>query len=328
MAEQNYQTYRQADAFIVYGYNSMNINLSKLTRFVPVFFVFLWSTGFIGAKYSLPYIETFNLLFIRMLATIAVFSLLMILFKIKLPPRSHIKHQVISGLLIHGAYLGGVFAAIKWQMPAGLTALLVSMQPLLTALLTITISKQSLRLHQWFGLFIGLFGVILVLLSKEQAQNYQLSWPMIAATMTALFGITLGSIYQKRYGGETNLLAASLIQYIATAILMGVLTFSFETQTIDWKFPLIAGLLWLIFGISVVAILLLLFMIKQGESAKVSAYFYLVPGLTAIEAWILFDETLSLLAIAGVGLSIFGVYLTIKQSNVSSRTHCTACSQK
>lgn len=283
------------------------------TRLVPIFFVFLWSTGFIGAKYSLPYIETFNLLFIRMLGTILVFALLMFLLKIPLPARHLVKHQVISGLLIHGAYLGGVFAAIKWQMPVGLTALLVSMQPLLTALITVTVNKQSLRRNQWIGLGLGLFGVVLVLATKEQAEDFTLSWPMILATVIALLGITIGSVYQKRFAGEINLLAASFIQYIATTVLMAGLTFAFESQAVDWQWPLVAGLLWLIFGISVAAILLLLFMIQQGESAKVAAYFYLVPGLTAFEAWLLFDETLSPLAILGVVLSIYGVYLTIKQ---------------
>lgn len=290
----------------------MKHRLSKLVGFVPVIFVLLWSTGFIGAKYALPYIEPFNLLFIRMMMTVAVFALLMVVLKIPLPKLHLVKHQAISGLLIHGAYLGGVFAAIKWQMPAGITALLVSMQPLLTALITMAIYKQRLNKMQWLGLGLGFVGVILVLGSKQQDGDLVLNWPMMLAAMTALIGITVGSLYQKRFGGGVNLVAASLIQYIATAILMAVLTFSFETQIVDWQLPLIASLLWLVFGLSVIAILLLLFMINEGESAKVAAYFYLVPGVTAIEAWVLFDETLSLWAIVGVAISVFGVYLAIK----------------
>jgi drug/metabolite transporter (DMT)-like permease len=289
---------------------------SKLVGLVPVIFVLLWSTGFIGAKYALPYIEPFNLLFIRMVMTIAVFALLMIILKIPVPGLHLIKHQTVSGLLIHGAYLGGVFAAIKWQMPAGITALLVSMQPLLTAMISLVLYKKRLSSLQWLGLCLGFIGVVLVLASKQQDGELVLNWQMMVAAMLALLGITIGSLYQKRFGGGVNLVAASLIQYIATAVLMAALTFSFETQIVDWQLPLIASLLWLVFGLSVTAILLLLFMINEGESAKVAAYFYLVPGVTAIEAWLLFNETLSLWAVAGVVISVFGVYLAIKPGRV------------
>lgn len=278
---------------------------------VPLVFVLLWSTGFIGAKYTLPYIEPFYLLFIRMLMTIAAFFVLMWWFKApKLSPRQAL-HQSISGLLIHGAYLGGVFAAIKWDMPAGLTALIVSTQPLLTALLLFGGGKQRFSFKQWLGLSLGFGGVMLVLYGKGAIEGFTLTWPMILAALAALFGITLGTLYQKRFAGDANLLSASLIQYCATALLMAGLTYSLESQVIDWQLELIAGMLWLVFGLSVSAILLLLYMIRQGEAAKVASYFYLVPGVTALQAWWLFDEKLGLLAIFGLVLSVFGVYLTI-----------------
>ncbi|NRA56338.1 MAG: DMT family transporter [Gammaproteobacteria bacterium] len=285
---------------------------SKWLGLVPVIFVLLWSTGFIGAKFALPYIEPFNLLFIRMLMTIAVFALLLLWFKVPMPPLHLIKHQVVAGLLIHGGYLGGVFAAIKWQMPAGVTALLVSMQPLLTALISLGLYRQRLSKLQCLGLALGFAGVVLVLSSKQHDGDLVLTWPMMLAATVALFGITIGSLYQKRFGGGVNLLAASFIQFSATTVLMAVLTYSFETQEVDWQWPLIATLMWLVFGLSVAAVLLLLFMINEGESAKVAAYFYLVPGVTAVEAWLLFDETLSLIAVAGVAISVIGVYFTIK----------------
>jgi len=295
----------------------MHSRFSTWLPLVPVIFVLLWSTGFIGAKYALPYIEPFNLLFIRMVMTIAVFALLLMWFKVKLPPLSLIKHQVVCGLLIHGGYLGGVFAAINWQMPAGITAILVSMQPLLTAVISLVLYQQQLRKLQWLGLVLGFAGVVLVLGAKQQDGDFVLTWPMMLAAIVALLGITIGSLYQKRYGQGVNLLAASFIQFSATTVLMAGLTYSFETQVVDWQWPLIASLFWLVFGLSVAAILLLLFMINEGESAKVAAYFYLVPGVTAIEAWLLFNETLSLLAISGVIISVVGVYLTIKPGRVT-----------
>ena len=294
----------------------MKAKFEKLIPLVPVIFVLLWSTGFIGAKYALPHIEPFNLLFIRMLITVAVFGLLMVVLKIPMPGLHLIKHQVVSGLLIHGAYLGGVFAAIKWQLPAGITALLVSMQPLLTAMISLWLYKKRLSTLQCVGLFLGFVGVVLVLGSKQQGGDFIFTLPMALGALVALIGITVGSLYQKRFGGGVNLVAASMIQYIATAILMGCLTFAFETQVIDWQLPLIASLLWLVFGLSVAAILLLLFMIKEGESAKVAAYFYLVPGVTAVEAWLLFNETLSQWAVLGVLVSVFGVYLTIRKTAI------------
>ncbi|MDP2562878.1 DMT family transporter [Psychrobium sp. 1_MG-2023] len=288
-----------------------------LVKIIPVIFVLLWSTGFIGAKYALPYIEPFNLLFIRMLITVAVFLCLMKVLGVTWPSRNQIKHQAVSGLLIHGAYLGGVFTAIKLQMPAGITALLVSMQPLLTALITIFILQQAVKLRQWLGLSLGFVGVVLVLLAKEGGTNVEFGWPALLATLISLVGITIGSMYQKKFSGNVSLVAASLIQYSATALLMAGLTFCFETQVIDWQLPLVAALTWLVFGLSVSAALLLLYMIRQGESAKVASYFYLVPGITAIEAWLLFEEQLPFLAIMGFLISIVGVYLTIARGRAS-----------
>jgi len=295
----------------------MNSKFSKWLPLVPVIFVLLWSTGFIGAKYALPYIEPFNLLFIRMVITIVVFALLLAWFKVKMPPLSLIKHQVVCGLLIHGGYLGGVFAAINWQMPAGITALLVSMQPLLTAVISLVLYQQRLNKLQWLGLGLGFAGVVLVLGSKQQDGDFALTWPMMLAAIVALLGITIGSLYQKRFGQGVNLLAASFIQFSATTVLMAGLTYSFETQIVDWQWPLVASLMWLVFGLSVAAVLLLLFMINEGESAKVAAYFYLVPGVTAIEAWLLFNETLPVLAVGGVIISVIGVYLTIKSGRIA-----------
>jgi len=282
----------------------------RLTQFIPVIFVFLWSTGFIATKFSLPYIEPFYLSFVRMIITVAVFLGLMVWFKAPRLTMTQSKHQVISGLLIHGAYLGGVCAAIKWQMPAGITALLVSLQPLLTALLLM--NKTVISLKQWLGLILGFAGVALVLYGRGVLPDFTLTWPMCVAVLISLLGITFGSLYQKRFGGDVNLLSASTTQYAATLVLMAILTFSFEQQVIDFQWQLAAGILWLVFGLSVTAILLLLHMINLGASEKVASYFYLVPGVTAIQAWMLFDEQLPLIAITGVLLSLVGVYLAVK----------------
>lgn len=284
-------------------------------------FVLLWSTGFIGAKYALPHIEPFNLLFIRMLATLGVFLLLIQIFKARWPGRRAALHQMVVGSLVHAAYLGGVFAAIKLHMPAGITSLLVGLQPLLTALLAWSLLHEQLSARQWVGLALGLFGVTLVLMSGQHAGQFDLSAIAVFAILVALVGISVGTLYQKRFGQCTDLLTGSFYQYLATALWMGILTLCFEERTITWHPQLVAALLWLVFGLSVSAILLLMFMIREGEASKVASYFYLVPPVTAVESWLLFNEELGVGALLGIAVTVFGVYLVLRpRSKESLRT--------
>lgn len=284
-------------------------------RFVPLLFVLLWSTGFIGAKYALPYIEPFYLLFIRMLMTLGVFAVLCVIFKPQWPSFRQGKQQMVAGLLVHACYLGGVFAALKWQMPAGITAIIVGLQPLLTALLGWRYRNEQLRITQWLGLVLGLVGAVLILLNGQHAGTFELRIEAIFAVLLALIAISFGTLYQKRYGKGVDLLAGSVYQYFATAIAMGMLAFMFEERVIDWNMSLILALAWLVFGLSVSAILLLMLMIREGESAKVASYFYLVPPVTAIEAWLLFGENLSLIQTAAIGITVLGVYLVLRRNN-------------
>lgn len=286
---------------------------AKMTQWVPFIFVLLWSTGFIGAKYALPYIEPFNLLFIRMVLNVLVFVVLIKIWNAKPLSNEQKLHQMVVGLLVHGGYLGGVFAAIKLDMPAGVSALLVGLQPLLTAVLVFFGGNKNMRSLQWLGLVFGLVGISLVLYGNGKLGLLEFNfWAFLAASI-ALISISVGTLYQRRFGLGADLLSASLYQYIATAVVMGLITWQFETGVIDWQWPLILTLAWLIFGLSVAAILLLLFMLREGEASRVSAYFYLVPPATAFEAWLLFDEIFSLLALLGVGITVLGVYLVLQR---------------
>ncbi|SIT12219.1 DMT family transporter [Neptunomonas antarctica] len=285
---------------------------TKLIPFIPFIFVMLWSTGFIGAKYGLPYIEPFNMLFIRMLMTLCVFMLLMLALKSRWPTGRQGFHQMVSGSLVHAAYLGGVFAAIKWDMPAGIAAIVVGLQPLLTALIGRVWFKQSLAKLQLLGLVLGLVGVSLVLTGGKELSALSLRPEAIAAVIVALLGISIGTLYQKRFGAGVDLMAGSFFQYMATALWMGLLTFSTETRDIDWSLDLMLALGWLVFGLSVSAVLLLMYMIREGESARVASYFYLVPPVTVIEAWWLFDEALGVIALIGIFITVLGVYLVLK----------------
>lgn len=285
----------------------------SLVCLVPFIFVFMWSTGFIAAKYALPFVEPFTLLFIRMSLTIVVFFSLCLFFRVKWLSSGQAAHQMVTGLLVHGAYLGGVFAAIKWGMPAGITAIVVGVQPVLTAVLGWCSFGDRLRPKQWLGLGLGLAGVISVLLSTGQQESLSLTWPAILAALAALVGISLGTLYQKRFGVGVDLLAGSLWQYVSAALLMAVLAWGFESGDVVWDIQLILALGWLVLGLSVTAILLLMYMIREGETAKVASYFYLVPPVASIEAWLLFGESLTPVGIIAIVATVFGVYLVIRK---------------
>jgi len=286
---------------------------ARWVQAVPFLFVVLWSTGFIGAKYAGPYIEPFHVLLIRMLMTLAAFAVIALILRSRWPGPVQAMHQMVTGFLVHATYLGGVFAAIEWGMPAGVTALIMGLQPLLTALMSWQLMGERLRPVQWLGLFTGFVGVALVLISGDRGGNFELSAPTLIAAVAALVGISVGTLYQKRFGTVTDLITGSFYQYLMTAVAMAVLAFTFETGEINWQPELIGALLWMVFGLSVSAILLLMLMIRQGEATRVASYFYLVPPLTAVEAWLLFDEKLSLLGMGAIGITVLGIYLVLRR---------------
>ena len=296
--------------------NSSVANDNKLAnnlafRMTPVFFVWLWSTGFIGAKYGLPYAEPFMLLFCRMLITLACLGLMAYWFKSKWPPLHSAFHMAISGLLIHGFYLGGVFYAIDGDMPAGLVSLIVGLQPLVTAIVAIIVLKERVVIGQWLGLLLGLLGLGLVLFEKlgGVGQLPEFSLLTLGWAFAALIGISLGTVYQKRFGDAIELIPGTFIQYCAAAIFFGLGTFLFESQKVDLNIQLMLAMGWLVLGLSIGAILLLMQLINRGAASEVASLFYLVPPVTAFEAYILFDERFELLALCGGLMSVLGVAL-------------------
>ncbi|WP_091359183.1 DMT family transporter [Amphritea atlantica] len=292
---------------------------SRFTQLVPILFVLLWSTGFIGAKYALPYIEPFYLLFIRMLMTLAVFTLLALIYRSSWPSLRQGGHQAVTGFLVHACYLGGVFAAIKWQMPAGIAAIVVGLQPLLTSLIGWQWLGQRLRSVQWMGLVMGLVGVVVILLNGQHSEVITFRPEAVVAVLIALFSISFGTLYQKRFGGKVDLLTGSIWQYLSTAVAMALLAFLFEERHVEWNITLMLSLAWLVFGLSVSAILLLMFMIREGEAARVASYFYLVPPVTSLEAWILFGEALSWIQVVAIGVTVAGVYLVLRPASGPAR---------
>ncbi len=290
---------------------------AKFIPLIPFIFVLLWSTGFIGAKYGLPYIEPFYMLFIRMLMTLGVFLCLIFILKSHWPTGRQGLHQMVTGSLVHAAYLGGVFAAIKWDMPAGVVAIVVGLQPILTALIGRFWLQQPLSRIQGVGLVFGLIGVSVVLTGGKELSTLSFHPMAVVAAIVALLGISIGTLYQKRFGGGVDLMTGSFYQYLATALWMGMLAFTTETREVVISVELILALGWLVFGLSVSAILLLMYMIREGEAARVASYFYLVPPVTVLEAWLLFDESLSLYSLLGIMITVLGVYLVLRPSSRS-----------
>lgn len=283
---------------------------------IPFIFVLLWSTGFIGAKYGLPYASTGDFLTIRTLLNILVFVVLVALIKQKALTKAQIGHAMVTGVLIHGAYLGGVFGAIEYGIPAGMTAIIVGLQPLLTAGLSIYLFKASVNKAQWIALFTGLVGLVLVVFSGIAVEQVNLT--ALSFAVVALLGITLGTLYQKRYCHQQSMLPSVLWQYVASLLVFAPIALMQTSKPIEWHPEFIFALAWLVLALSVASILLLLYMIKEGDAAKVTSYFYLVPPTTALQAWLLFDEQISVYSMMGMVLCAVSVYVVIRRPSTSS----------
>ncbi len=285
-----------------------------LRYLVPLLFVMLWSTGFIGAKYGLPSAEPFTFLGLRMLIVVFILAVLIPFFSMKWPERGRdYVHIAIVGLLIHGIYLGGIFSAIYRGVDSGLSAVIVGLQPIVTVLLSAVWLKEALGPIKILGLIIGFIGIILVLGSQGIGVD-GISVTGLILCVASLLAISFGTLYQKRYCTGFDLLPSVLVQYIAAGMLYGLLALTLETRHIVWTTPFVLALGWLVLMLSLGAVLLLMWLIRHGEAGRVSSLFYLVPPMVALEAWFLFDERLSLIAIGGTALCVLGVAMVMKGS--------------
>ncbi|HEY5764359.1 MAG TPA: DMT family transporter [Rhodocyclaceae bacterium] len=287
---------------------------ATLVRFAPLLFVFLWSTGFIGAKYGLPHAEPLSFLLVRYLLVLALMTMLALATRAPWPRDPHQwLHIGVSGLLVHATYLGGVFIAIDHGLPAGVTSLLVGLQPILTALGAGWLLRDAVSGRQWLGLWLGLAGTALVV-GADLALDRPLAelLPMLLPALAALLGITAGTLYQKRFCAHFDLRTGAVIQFLPTAIATGIGVALFESLAIDWNGEFVFALAWLVGVLSLGAISLLNLMIRQGSAVHVASLFFLTPPTTALIAFLIFGETLSLPAVAGMIIAVVGVRLARK----------------
>ncbi|MQX37752.1 DMT family transporter [Roseospira navarrensis] len=298
---------------------------SALIAALPAMFVLLWSTGFIGARFVLPHAQPLTVLGLRFAITVLLF--LPVIWWSRAPwPATPILagHAAVTGLLLHGAYLGGVFVGIAWGMPAGLASLIVGLQPLLIAVAAGPLLGERVSARQWAGLGLGLVGVVMVLGEKLAPAGATLfegfGWPAVAACLFALVGISAGTLYQKRFCGGLDARTGAVFQFGAAMVLMALMVWlTGEDTTIDWTPGFIFGLAWLVVVLSVGAVTLLMALIRLGEAARVASLFYLVPPVTALIAWALFDEKLGGLALAGMAVAVAGVAMATGGGTVTRK---------
>ena len=289
----------------------------KLERYAPALFVFLWSTGFVGAKYIVPYAEPFTFLTIRyFLAALILFA---IAYAFKQPlklNKEQFKASFAVGILLHVIYIGGVFYAVSLGVSAGISAVIVSIQPVLVSLLAVPLLGERLRWVQVVGLFLGVAGIALLLLPKVFQGDYTASTSIVGIVICviALLGTSGGYLVQKKLGGEIPFLSGTGAQYAISAIAFAVLSVATEDQIIQWVPEFFFGLAWIVFMLSIASIVLLYGMLRTGSASKVSSLYYLVPPVAAIQAYFLFDEVIGLVGIIGMAFAGLGVVLVMRQS--------------
>jgi drug/metabolite transporter (DMT)-like permease len=291
-------------------------------KLAPGLFVLLWSTGFIGVKYGVPYAPPFYFLAIRMIfAALLLFIAISFLRKSQPLTRSIIWPSTLIGLTLHGAYLGGCFFAVSRGMPAGVAALIVSLQPVLVSLYAAKYLNEPLKARAILGLVLGLIGLFVVVLPRVNVTGASaISCLAISASVIGLLGGTSGTILQKKYGGAIPTLAGTSIQYAATAVVLSIFALLFEKPNIQWTANFIGALAWLIFALSFGAILLLFFLLRSGSAASVSSLYYLVPAATAIEAYFIFDEQISPISMLGTLITVIGVWLVVSKQKETPAT--------
>ena len=288
---------------------------AALLQAMPAVFVLIWSTGFVVARFGMPHAPPMSFLALRYACSLLAFGVWIVLARARWP-RDGMQwlHLAVTGVLMHGGYLGGVWIAIKGGLGAGLVALIVGLQPLLTALWLSAQQGQGaghrVTHRQWLGLCLGLMGLLLVVGNKLHLGEASLLG--LAFTVLALASITVGTLYQKRWLAACDVRTANSVQLLAALVVTLPLALM-ESESIDWHPHMVGALAWSVLVLTLGGSSLLYLLIQRGAATRVTSLMYLVPPCTAVLAWLLFDEALGLSVLAGLALTAVGVALVVRE---------------
>lgn len=285
-------------------------------RAMPWVFVLIWSTGFIVARYGMPHAPPMSFLAVRYALSILCFLPWIVLAGVKWPSdRRQALHLAVTGVLMHAGYLGGVWAAVKAGMGSGLSSLIVGIQPVLTAIWLTSVGGHHVSRRQWLGLLLGFAGLVLVVSRKFGAggPGDSANWLNLSFAVMALFAITVGTLYQKRFVQPCDVRTANTVQ-LAAALVVTLPLALLEAETMHWNAELVGAMAWSVLGLTLGGSSLLYMLIQRGAAASVTSLMYLVPPCTALIAWVLFAEPITATTIAGTALTAFGVSLVVRPS--------------
>ena len=285
-------------------------------RAMPWVFVLIWSTGFIVARFGMPHAPPMKFLAVRYALSILCFLPWIWVTRVHWPKdRRQWLHLSVTGMLMHAGYLGGVWAAVKAGMGSGLSALIVGIQPVLTAIWLSAMGGADGRVsrRQWVGLLLGFAGLVLVVSRKFGAggPGDQANWVNLGFAVMALLSITAGTLYQKRFVKPCDVRSANSVQLLAALVVTLPLAL-LETETMRWNGELVGAMAWSVLGLTLGGSSLLYILIQRGAAASVATLMYLVPPCTALIAWLLFDEPIGPVTIAGIALTALGVSLVVR----------------
>jgi drug/metabolite transporter (DMT)-like permease len=280
-------------------------------RAAPAIFVVLWSTGFVATKYVVHNADPLTYLAIRMALVVALMAVIVVIARPRWPDRIGIAHSAVAGILVHGFYLGGTAIAIAHSIPAGLSALIPGLQPILTSTIANRWLGERVTPLQWAGLLLGLAGVVLILHNRPISGEAGWGW---LASGVSLISITLGTLYQRRYCNAIDWRAGNLVQYIAVTIFFAIGAWLFENNVVHWTTEFVLALIWLVVVLSIGSIGLLYWLIRRSAATSVASLFYLVPAVTALMAYVLFNERLDAIAIVGMTACAAAVFLVNRRT--------------
>lgn len=285
-------------------------------KIAPGLFVLIWSTGWISARYAAPYADPLTFLSLRYACAGAILTLLAFTAGAVWPRGKAAGHAAISGVLLHAIYLGGVWWAISRGLPAGISGLIAAVQPILTALLAPKLVGEKITRRHWAGIVLGFAGIVLVLwpkLASLSGEALVLALEPLLINVIAMISVTFGTFYQKKFVQTGDLRTVTTLQYLGALVVTLPLAILTEPMRIEWNTVMVLNLGWAVLALSIGAIGLLLALIRQGAVSRAATLIYLVPPAVALEAFLLFGETMSPLQVAGMVVTAIGVALAVRR---------------